>query len=560
MAKLIAVVCLTLVVVLTSNAQRLSRYRRIAVDEYVDKMKAGWIGQMVGVGWGAPTEFRWTGEKIPEKEVPAWRPEMVNQFWQDDLYVEMTFLRTLERHGLEVSIRQCGIDFANSRYPLWHANWQGRENLRRGIAPPDSGHPQYNPHADDIDYQIEADFSGLIAPGMPQVAIDLGEVFGRLMNDGDGVYGGQFVGGMYAAAFFERDPVKIVQAGLKCIPSGSQYAEAIRDVLRWYRQYPSDWTHTWELIEQKYNRNPRYRRFSCTKDMFNIGAKLNGAYIVMGLLYGQGDPERTIRIAMRCGQDSDCNPSNAAGILFTSLGYSRLPERFKSGLQEKELFAHTEYSFERLVQVCLKLAREAVLRYGGKVEHDREGREWWLIPVREPRPSPLRQSWDPPPPAGSRYTQREMARIRELPWERALVQGFERWASGWTLEHCGQDMEPGLLDEWGGRRNVFRTHPLNPQQPCVISRTVNLRAVGRTVLKLVVGHHPQGDWELVVRANGEELLRQVIGQHTAKGGWLEHTVDLSRYAGQTVKLELLNAPNGWSWEAGYWAQIELIDN
>ena len=53
----------------------------------------------------------------------------------------MTFLRTLEQYGLDVSIRQAGIDFANSRYPLWCANDAGRKNLRAGIAPPDSGHP-----------------------------------------------------------------------------------------------------------------------------------------------------------------------------------------------------------------------------------------------------------------------------------------------------------------------------------------------------------------------------------------------------------------------------------
>ena len=100
---------------------------------------------------------------------------MINQFGQDDLYVEMTFLQTLERHGLNAPMRQAGIDFANSGYSLWHANRAGRDNLRNGIAPPDSGHPQFNKHADDIDYQIEADFAGLIAPGMPNVAIALGE-------------------------------------------------------------------------------------------------------------------------------------------------------------------------------------------------------------------------------------------------------------------------------------------------------------------------------------------------------------------------------------------------
>ncbi len=56
---------------------------------------------------------------------------------------------------------------------------------------------------------------------MPNLVIELGEKFGRLMNYGDGLYAGQFVGGMYAEAFFETDPVKLVQAGLRCIPHRS---------------------------------------------------------------------------------------------------------------------------------------------------------------------------------------------------------------------------------------------------------------------------------------------------------------------------------------------------
>ena len=33
-------------------------------------MKAGWIGQMAGVGVGGPTEFRWQGAIVPEDKVP----------------------------------------------------------------------------------------------------------------------------------------------------------------------------------------------------------------------------------------------------------------------------------------------------------------------------------------------------------------------------------------------------------------------------------------------------------------------------------------------------------
>ena len=214
----ISIVVVCLLVHLTTAAAVAQQMRRLSLETYRDKMAGGWIGQMAGVGWGGPTEFKWKGEIIPLDKIPKWKPKMINQFHQDDIYVEMTFLRTLEVHGWDVSIRQAGIDFANSGYPLWHANRAGRDNSARGIAPPDSGHPQFNEHADDIDYQIEADYAGLIAPGMPNVAIELGEKFGRLMNYGDGLYGGQFVSGMYAEAFFEDDPMKIVEAGLKCIP------------------------------------------------------------------------------------------------------------------------------------------------------------------------------------------------------------------------------------------------------------------------------------------------------------------------------------------------------
>ena len=110
--------------------------RRLSVDDYRDRMKGGWIGQIIGVVWGAPTEFKFNDVIVPEDKVPVWVPEMINNaFGQDDLYVEMTFLRSLEQYGLDVPIRQAGIDFANSEYALWCANNAGRTNLRKGIAP-----------------------------------------------------------------------------------------------------------------------------------------------------------------------------------------------------------------------------------------------------------------------------------------------------------------------------------------------------------------------------------------------------------------------------------------
>ena len=399
----------------TAAGAQTKQFRRLPMAEYVDRMKAGWIGQMAGVGWGAPTEFRYKGKIIPADRMPKWEPRKVNQFRQDDIYVEMTFLRTLELYGWDCTIRRAGIDFANSGYRLWHANAAGRNNLRRGVAPPDSGHPKFNRHADDIDYQIEADYSGLIAPGMPNLVIELGEKFGRLMNYGDGVYAGQFVGAMYAEAFFESDMVKIIRAALKAIPKDSQYAEMVRDMLAWYAKNGDDWEKTWQWCEEKYHKDPKYTHGLCSRaggaGAFSIDAKLNGAYILMGLLYGKGDPDRTIVIATRCGQDSDCNPSNAGGVLFTTIGFAKLPKRFTSALDPKGKFSHTPYDFPALIEVSKKLVRQAVARSGGRVEKNDKGEEVFVIPVLEPKPGKLRQSRQADQPAGGRFTEEEMKSI-----------------------------------------------------------------------------------------------------------------------------------------------------
>jgi len=535
-------------------------FRHLPVKEYRDKMIAGWIGQMAGVAWGAPTEFRYKGRIIPVDEMPTWQPEMINNaFRQDDLYVEMTFLRSLEIHGLDVSRRRAGIDFASTHYSLWHANYHGREALRRGIGPPDSGHPQFNKHADDIDYQIEADFSGVIAPGLPNTAIALGETFGRLMNYGDGLYGGQFVGGMYAEAFFESDPVNIVKAGLRCIPRRSQYAEAIRDVLRWHKKNPDDWEKTWDLINRKYHLNPDYRRFSCTgpKSDFNIDAKINGAYIVMGLLYGERDLDKTIVISTRCGQDSDCNPASAGGVLFTTVGASKLPKRFTSALDKERVFSHTAYNFRRLINVSEKLARQMVLAAGGRIEKDKDGQGVFVIPVTAAKPSKLERSWEPGPIANSRFSDEELQEILRDMIAPHVIKGLRKFVPGWEITGCGQDSNPGLYPAARGKENVFLTHPLNRETACTLSRRVAIPAGKRTTLRLTVGHHPKGDWDLVVKVEGKELLKKLIGKETAVGGWMDLSVDLSFYAGKRITLELLNQANGWSDEAGYWAKIEL---
>ncbi len=357
-------------------------------DVFEDKVRGGWAGQMIGVSFGAPTEFRSTGAII-EGDLPAWTPDRVtNAIDQDDLYVEMTFAAVMDHKGLAATTRQYGEAFKNSKYDLWHANAGARRLLNIGIEAPRSGQPEFNAHANDIDFQIESDFIGLMSPGLPRAAAEYSLRVGQVMNSGDGLYGGLFISGMYAAAFFESDPEHVVRAGLAMLPEGSGYAAIIRDVLEWHTAHPDDWRATWHLIEDKWDKDD-----SCPDGAlkpFNIDARLNGAYVALGLLYGGGDFTKTLDVATRSGQDSDCNPSSAGGILGVMLGYERIPDEWKSGIPAiaKQKFSFTDYSYEQIVKSTIRRAETIVVDQGGSVkDHDLS------IPVQTAEPPPLEQ-WD----------------------------------------------------------------------------------------------------------------------------------------------------------------------
>jgi hypothetical protein len=353
--------------ILTGSAQCQST-RPVPLAELRDRIAGGWAGQMIGVSFGAPTEFR-SRARINETDLPPWRPDRVsNSLGQDDLYVDMTFAKVLDDKGLGATTEDFGAMFKDARYSLWHANLAARRNLRRGIPATLSGTPKYNAHANDIDFQIESDFIGIMAPGLPQAANDIAWRAGSVMNYGDGIYGGMFVGCMYSAAFFEKDPRHVVEAGLACIPAKSPYGLLVADLLTWSRQYPTDWKKVWHLIEDKWD-----RRDPCPEGAlqpFNIDAKLNGSYIALGLLYGNRDFGRTIEIATRAGQDSDCNPSSAGGILGVMLGYRAIPDEWKGGIEAiaDQKFRFTDFSFHTIVESTEKRAVALVKQAGGRVE------------------------------------------------------------------------------------------------------------------------------------------------------------------------------------------------
>ncbi|MCM1151168.1 MAG: ADP-ribosylglycohydrolase family protein [Alistipes senegalensis] len=366
----------------------------LSTADLKDKIMGGWAGQTIGVVYGAPTEFKFTGTTIQDYHPIAWDEHFVKYWWDkkpglfDDIYNDLTFVESFRDLGLDASSEELARRFAFAEYHLAHANQAGRYNIRNGLMPPASGHWLNNPHADDLDFQIEADFIGLMAPGLLPEALDIASRVGHIMNSGDGFYGGAFVAGLYAAAFVCDDPARILDMALAPIPAESQFYRCIDEVRRFHKRNPDDWQACWFELHKKWNRD-----VGCPKGVFlsfNIDAKINAAYVAIGLLYGGGDFARSIEIATRCGQDSDCNPATVGGVLGVMLGYSNIPAEWLDPLREiEELdFEGTDVSLAKAYGMSYAQALEMIARAGGEVAPDKVS-----IPQRRPEVLPLEQNF-----------------------------------------------------------------------------------------------------------------------------------------------------------------------
>jgi len=367
--------------------------RRIDRQTLAEKILGSWAGQMAGVTWAASTEFHYTGRRIPDAEVPEWRPPMVNWgFFQDDVYVEIPLLDALAREGVRAGWDVLGAAFRDTRFPLWHANEAARDNLRAGMGAPESGHYTVNEHCDDIDWQIEADFVGTMCPGLVNEAIDIAWRAGHVMNYGDGVLGGVFLAAMHAAAFFADDLAEIIAAGRRSLPERSKYRAVVDDVREWHAA-GYEWEETWQLLQDKWGTDDRCPSYDMPLMRgHNIDAKLNGAYVLIGLLYGAGDFTESMRIAMQCGQDSDCNPSSVGGILGNWRGFEEIPAIYTAELDPTRKFLFTDWSLDEAVAANLELAID-VLDVAGATADGEGDDETWTLPPVEPVRAPLLEQW-----------------------------------------------------------------------------------------------------------------------------------------------------------------------
>ncbi len=125
------------------------------------------------------------------------------------------------------------------------------------------------------------------------------------------------------------------------------------------------------------------------------------------------------------------------------------------------------------------------------------------------------------------------------------------------------DMPHGLIRHtyYGGQMDAVRTHANAEDKPLILRGGVVLPKDRPMMLDMHLTHEVTCDWQLIVRANGEVIHNQLIDEKLTlpQRGWASVQVDLSRFAGQKVLLEVLNQSNNWKNESAYWKKIVVTE-
>ncbi len=305
--------------------------------DYVERVYAGVLGKIIGVYLGRPFEG-WPYARIMHElgEINYYVHEQRGVpliVTDDDISGTFTFLRALPDYGntLALTPAQIGRTWLNylieERTILW---WGGLGNstehtaylrLKHGIEAPRSGSSALNSKvvAEQIGAQIFIDGWAMVAPGDPALAADLARRAASVSHDGEAIYGAQVLAAMEALAFVEPDINKLLDAAVTFIPKDSVIYRMIGDLRAWRATTSEssgpDWREAFGLLAEHYG----YDKYGGNCHMVP-----NHGLIVLSLLWGDDDFQKTLMIVNTCGWDTDCNSGNVGCLMGIKNGLAGL--------------------------------------------------------------------------------------------------------------------------------------------------------------------------------------------------------------------------------------------
>lgn len=374
--------------------------RRDVPPDLADRLAGAWYGRIAGCVLGKPVESlmqegdRGCRSRSTQKQIlqangdyplsdylsekvmfPYWRGVIKDPSWfekehareslrehlryaprDDDVDYTVLGLRQVEVLGRTFTPEQ-SIAACRRISPDWFEQFRCCRLIDIGLHPPTTA-TFLNPYREWIGAQIRTDIFGYICPGRPAEAAALAWADSIKDHSRNGLYGAMWVSACVAAAFVERDPVRILEAGLAQVPASSRLALHLRRTMEVATQNGADYEATFDDIAARLG------------TYHPIHAINNACVVVAALLHGGGDYSRTIGIAVMGGLDTDCNGATAGSILGTALGRAGIPDRWiapfkgrvRTGVNHEGALLNRlpggvyELSIERLIQATVAVA------------------------------------------------------------------------------------------------------------------------------------------------------------------------------------------------------------
>ncbi|CAN5655838.1 hypothetical protein BH09VER1_BH09VER1_55780 [soil metagenome] len=276
----------------------------MSTENFRDQVMGCWIGKGLGGTLGMPFE----GCSGP---LNVSLGEMAGQMLpNDDLDLQLLWIRVLEQRGL--STRSFDLAQAASAHYACYPDEYGiaRWNTLRGLVPPVTG-THNNWFGDGMGAAIRSEIWACIAPGRPSLAAALAREDALVDHHGNGVWAEMFLAALESDLFISRNLQSSIGRGLETIPSESRLCQALRTVVEWHAQGLS-WDDTRQRTMAKFGSH----NFT--------DVTMNLSFILIGLLFGGGDLERSLKLSINCGMDTDCTGATCGSILGILHGASGL--------------------------------------------------------------------------------------------------------------------------------------------------------------------------------------------------------------------------------------------
>jgi hypothetical protein len=373
---------------------------KLSRADYQDRLEGFWLGQSIanwtglvtemdkigGDGnkgvfytrddWGKPDQPSVWGQGIPSNLSPtiSWVFENSEGQWgaDDDTDIEYLYQHLLTKHQTTrltpLQIRDGWLQhiYSDENTPfvnadgqkenyLWVSNQRAHDLMREGMLPPETGAAKNNPHFDMIDAQLTTEIFGLFAPGRPDIALDMAELPILTTAREDARWAAEFYIIMYSlAATLEKstpspdDILTLAKKARQRLPDASYSAHMFDFVLS---QYQADlpWEATRDAVYQRYQ--------VAQKDGYNITSKklycngcfasgINFAASIISLLYGEGDYQNTVKIAVLTGWDSDNPAATWGGMLGFIIGKQGIEAQFNRKFSDVFYIHRTRGGFD----------------------------------------------------------------------------------------------------------------------------------------------------------------------------------------------------------------------